>query len=381
MMSKPFQILGALALLAWTGVGAFMWMEVKNHLTVTIEETSDGQSDEAALLADRMAALSDDLDSLIAALDGNFALVGQAIGQGATDQAVRSAVIEQRLEQLEAALPDALQARETASALRVSLAQVETILRLANEQAAVQTNAALVLHEGDSRIEPDDAALTDIPAPADPLEEPPAVAEATEPAAPAATKTSFLAFKLPSRDFQFDGEQTFEILGDLSRVGFDAKSTLHDFSGVSNLVSGNFRVDLAHPDRGLSGSVSVKTKSLSTDLEGRDEAMLEHLGAEEHPTLQFVFESFAASSVDAEARTLAGTVTGQMTINGTTKTLEMKITAHVDESRRLVVEGEVPLSRADYNVHVPGKLGLISTDDEVRIWIHLRSRAKAEKAR
>ena len=212
--------------------------------------------------------------------------------------------------------------------------------------------------------------------PASVVEEP---AVAVKPPVAKPRKSSFLAFNLPSRDFQFEGEQNFEVLGDLSRVGFDAKSTLHDFSGVSNKVSGSFRIDLAHPDKGISGSIAVVTDSLDTGLDGRDKAMLEHLGSEEYPEIKYVFESFTASSVDSKAQTVKGTVKGKMTIHGTTKPLEMEIAAHVDESRRLVIEGEVPLSREDYNVHVPGKLGVISTDDEVRIWIHLRSRAKAVK--
>lgn len=369
MMSKTLRVFGAFALLAWTVVGLVMWMEVKSNVTVTIEETDADRSDEASLLADRMSALSTDLDQLVEALQDNFALVAAAIGDGANQTAVRAAVIEERLAEVERAIPHALQARETAGALSTALAQLHAMRALAAESPAQRLPAP-------SGAASPEALAGQAPEEATALQEEPE-AQAAAPIAPPAP-TSFLAFKLPSRDFQFAGTQTFEVLGDLSRVGFDAKSTLHDFSGVSNKVSGSFKVDLAHATDGISGQISIRTKSLDTGLEGRDEAMLEHLNSEQNPNIAFAFESFALDSMDQDAQTLAGTIRGKMTINGTTQALAMKIEAHVDESRRLVVEGEAPLSRADYNVQIPGKLGVISTEDEVRIWIHLRSRAKSE---
>ena len=369
MMSKTLQALGALALLAWTATGLVLWMEVKSNVTVTVEETNSDQSNESALLAERMSMLSGDLDELVMALEGNFALVARAIGDGANQNAVRAAVIEERLADLEQALPHALEARETAGALSTALAQVEAMRALPVGQAgpAAQEHSdtpQLAVAEISSPEPEEPAAIEQKPEPR--------VVEESTPAPP----TSFLAFKLPSRDFQFEGTQNFEVLGDLSRVGFDAKSTLHDFSGVSNNVSGNFKVDLARPEDGISGKVAIRTKSLDTGLEGRDEAMLEHLNSEQNPNIEFVFESFKLGSMDRKAKQLDGTISGKMTINGTTQSLAMKVKVHVDESRRLVVEGEAPLSRADYNVEIPGKLGVISTEDEVRIWIHLRSRAK-----
>lgn len=372
MMSKTLQALGALALLAWTATGLVLWMEVKSNVTVTVEESSSDQSNESALLAERMSMLSDDLDELVEALEGNFALVARAIGDGANQNAVRAAVIEERLADLEQALPHALEARETAGALSTALAQVEAMRALPVGQAGPAAPASqehrdtpqLAVAETSSPEPKERAVIEQEP-------DPRAIEEST-PAPPA----SFLAFKLPSRDFQFEGTQSFEVLGDLSRVGFDAKSTLHDFSGVSNNVSGSFKVDLAKPADGISGKIAIRTNSLDTGLEGRDEAMLEHLNSEQNPNIAFVFESFELGSMDREAKQLEGTVNGKMTINGTTQSLAMKVKVHVDESRRLVVEGEAPLSRADYNVEIPGKLGVISTEDEVRIWIHLRSRAK-----
>ena len=54
----------------------------------------------------------------------------------------------------------------------------------------------------------------------------------------------------------------------------------------------------------------------------------------------------------------------------------MEVRARVDEARRLVVEGEMPLDLEDYGVPVPNQLGVVSMDPEVRVWVFLRARAR-----
>ncbi len=383
MTNKTFQVLGSLALGAWTITGAIFWMETKDHITLTVQETSESTSDEAALLAERMNLISTDMDALAKALENNLTLVATAIAEEGDARAVRSAVIEERLGRLEQALPHALRAREAAGALDSALTQVQA-LNSALLRAA-ESGAPKVQEVHGQPVEPKLERLERTETPSVPEFSDPGPVAVEQPAlelppqpASAPAKRSFLSFNLPSRDFNFVGLQSFEILGELSRVGFDAKSTLHDFTGVSNRVTGHFNVDLAHPNEGLVGQVSIQSKSLATGLQGRDEAMWEHLGEQDHPAIQYTLEGFESSAIDLEAKTLEGTARGQMSINGVTKPFTMTLRAHVDESRRLVIEGEGPLSRADYNVHIPDKaLGAISTEDEVRLWIHLRSRAKA----
>ena len=59
-----------------------------------------------------------------------------------------------------------------------------------------------------------------------------------------------------------------------------------------------------------------------------------------------------------------------------TREIEVPIQARVDESRRLVLEGEWPLLLSDYGVPIPNQLGVVSVEDEVRVWLRLRSRAQ-----
>jgi polyisoprenoid-binding protein YceI len=369
MIKRGLQLVGAFSLLAWTAVGAAAWMQVGEHVQVRISEGSEESGERDQLLVDRVATLSADLDALIAALESNLGQIAEAIAAEQTESAVEFALTRERLAALESALPSALQARETAGALSATLARLEAL-------ASVEHSSIPMAIEPPVRFDAaPESAPTEVPSAETAVE----VAVATEPAAPVGEhKRSFLAFDLPSRDFHFDGRQRFEILGDLSRVGFDAKSTLHDFSGVSNDVSGAFSVDLAKPEDGISGSIAIHVESLSTGLDGRDEAMLEHLHSDEFDQIRFEPKSFVTARSDSSKLELEGTVLGRLTIHGVMREIEVPMQAKVDDSRRLMLEGEFPLLLSDYEVPVPNQLGVVSMKDEVRVWLRLRSRARAE---
>jgi polyisoprenoid-binding protein YceI len=364
-MKNALQGIGIVALLAWTGLGALAWSRAREGVEVVIQEAGSADSGELALLADRVELLSTDLDRLVESLSGNFEMLAEALESGTQSEMTRSALLEQRLTQLEAALPHALHARETAGALDRALARLETLDgstappgRTVLEQPTGEPASPVPSGREASGLEDGSAPVT-----------PEAVAP----------KRSFLAFQIPSRDFQFEGRQRFEILGELSRVGFDAKSTLHDFTGISNQVSGSFRVDLADPGSGIEGAIRVATSSLNSGLDGRDEAMLEHLDATKFSELLFEPTRFSADVLSADTQVVEGTITGMLTLRGSTREVAMQVKAHVDDSRRLVIEGEMPLVLDDYQIPVPSKLGVISMEKQVRVWINLRARARAQE--
>jgi hypothetical protein len=58
----------------------------------------------------------------------------------------------------------------------------------------------------------------------------------------------------------------------------------------------------------------------------------------------------------------------------------MPVRLAVDASRRLVIEGEMALRLTDHGIEVPSKLGLISMQDEVKVWIALRARPLAKES-
>lgn len=360
-------------MLAWTATGLVAWSQVKSKLHITVQEDEQQGDDRLALLGDRIEILSGDLDVLVKALGGNFELLAQALASEGERSAVEAAVTAERLAVLERALPSALQAREAAGGLQATLRQLQAlVLQLESaERVGPLPPAPLPIVEEQvelaSAVEPESEPVPEVQV---------AVQEQAKP-----SRGSFLAFSLPDRDFQFEGDQHFEILTDLSRVGFDAKTTLHDFTGISEKVSGSFDVDLAHPEEGLHGEVRVRAESLLTGLEGRDEAMLEHLQAEQNPDIVFELLKLRMPQVDASKRSVSGELHGRMSIRGKTVAVSIPVSVLVDDARRLVIEGEAPLHLPDFDIPVPNKLGVITMEEDVNVWVRLRARARAQEAR
>ncbi len=215
--------------------------------------------------------------------------------------------------------------------------------------------------------------------------EPAVVAREPEPAvvAPSADRPveggghRFLAFRLPSSGFAFDAPRRFVLSSDLSRVGFDAKSTLHDFSGTTSSVRGELATCLARPQESCTGRIVVSALGLTTGEPDRDANMRETLAAADHPELTFEIVGFRARSVDPLAQTLEGDALGRMEVRGVLHDVSMPVRASVDPSKRLVVEGETRIHLPDFGVPVPSKFGLIRMEPDVRVWISLRFRAVA----
>jgi hypothetical protein len=58
----------------------------------------------------------------------------------------------------------------------------------------------------------------------------------------------------------------------------------------------------------------------------------------------------------------------------------MPVHIRVDPQQRVVIEGQLPLRLSDYEVPVPNQVGLISMEDEVKVWIALRARSAGGKS-
>jgi polyisoprenoid-binding protein YceI len=391
-MSRLLQIVGALALFAWTAAGVGAWALTKEQVQVTIADgaaAARDAEDPTAALAERIGGLEEDIRALAAALGANLQVLDENLGNAA---AARDAALREQLADRAAA------AQRQDVATRAALADARRAIDALREEfraaAAAHPPTAAVLAAGSDpgpdAAPPAPASGTELPPTAEPGD--PAVAAEADPAPhpdpgsevePAAPpqKKSFLAFRLPSDSFRFEGPRGWQIIPSLSRVGFDAKSTLHDFTGATTKVEGSIRTDLAAPDRGSEGSIRADAAALDTGLDDRNLAMREHLSTAEHPRIEFRLESFEVGEVDAAGMSVQGTATGRMSIRGVTRDFAMPVRMQVDASRRLKIDGEAGLRMSDYGVVVPSKLGMISVTDEVRVWIALRARPEAGEVR
>lgn len=374
MTGKLLQALGALFVLGLVGgaVGGLMVLKDRIKVVVAADDAGATGPDPIALLRDDVRQMASDTAEWQQGVGRNFEQLGTALEERAT-----------------ARHEDVHQLRAELAALREALATLTrehaaTKALVAGLPAAVAAAAPAVA-----------ANATGLPAAAAPAEPvavatgpSPAVAPAPEPAviappaaaAPAAKpKGGFLTFSVPTTKFRFDEAQDYALVPDLCSVGFDAKSTLHDFTGRTGAVRGGFRADFDEADATWSGEIVCQAATLVTGVEGRDDNMRDHLDTKNHAEIRFRLDHFKAApdGLDEANQKVRGEVSGTMTIRGQSKPFTMPVAVEVDAQKRVVVTGQAPLKLSDYGVPVPSQLGLINMQDEVVVWIALRARAAA----
>jgi len=380
MVRKLLSWLGGLFVLALCASAVFALVVVKDRirLVVQLDQTAAGP-DPAALLRDDVAMLQRDLGELRTALGGNFERLGTALEERAE---TRHAAAQQEVQQLARAVASLQQGQDGLQAVSARLlAKADAIERdvagvaatVARSAAAAAADAAAIpspLAEPPKPAEPQPVAVPPVEAAPAPVP-----ATATPGSQPAAKKGSFLSFSVPTAKFEFDQPHDYVLVPELCRVGFDAKSTLHDFTGVTSKVKGQFHADFDDPSGAWTGEVECEAKTLVTGVDGRDTSMQEHLDTAQHPQIRFAIGKFEPGAVDAAKQMADGTIVGTMTIRGQTRDVRMPVKISVDASRRVVVEGQMPLKISDYGVPVPSQLGgTITMQDEVSVWIALRAR-------
>ena len=364
MTGKLLQAIGVLTILGLIGAAIAGFVILKDRVRVVV------QSDETELGPDPTALLRDDVQVLSASVDA----LGQAIAQNFEQLA---GGLEQGAERRH---DDVRQLSQQVSPLSDRLRRLEDSVQqlqqaLANGRPQPEPIAANPT--GGESSSPSER----LPATTEPDNANPAVNREPAPKQAAQPGTGFLSFTLPSTKLAFDQLQDYTLLPRLCRVGFDAKSTLHDFTGVTSDVSGAFTADFDDPAGAWQGAVVATAAELRTGVDGRDKNMREHLSVDAHPQIRFAIDRFepAANGVDVARKKVRGNITGKMTIRGATRPLTMPIEVEVDPQQRVVIKGQTKLLLSDYDVPVPNQLGVIGMEDEVVIWIALRARAQKGK--
>jgi polyisoprenoid-binding protein YceI len=360
MGSKLLEGVGVLAILGLVGgsIAALAIVKERVHVTIAAEEAAAQRGpDPLELLRADVGVIGSDVAAFNDSLGARFQELHDALEVSANE---REKALTARITALEAKL----------AAMQVSAAQSDAAFAAAiKAQGEALANAKVATPIPELVIAP--------PAPVE-VTPPAAVAVAAEPAESSAPSTApkkgFLGFQLPSASFAFDQRQKFMILPALSRVGFDAKSTLHDFSGVTTKVDGSFSVNLAKAGDKPLGTITAESSSLDTGLADRDKDMRKSLGVEQFKSLEFQWTAFEPGAVDAKAMTLSGNAKGKLTIRGVSKEVSMPVKVSVDASKRVAIEGELKIKLSEYGVVPPSQLGVIKVEDEVKVWIALRAR-------
>jgi len=380
-LSRSLQYFGVAALAALVIGSAIALNVVKGRIQVVVSEAEDAAQrgpDPLELLRADLAELRAEIARGDELLPQHLQTVHDSLSGDATtrESAVRQelAALRTQLANVEARLETSARSNEAARAqTEATLQRFATALN--DLSTAIAANAAQAAER--ARVE----VVAVVPVEVAPVEVAPVAVAPVEPTPapveppPADTaKKGFLSFKVPEKGFRFDARQRLAIVPSLSRVGFDAKSTLHDFSGVTQKVEGELVVDLSKPGDAPKGRISVECASLDTGLADRDEGMRELLESEKQKQITFTWSAFEAQSVDTAKQLVQGTVRGKLAIRGVERELAMPVKVSVDASKRVGIEGEARIKLTDFGIEPPSQLGMIEVEDELRLWISLRAR-------
>lgn len=380
MTSKLLQVIGVITVLGLVAGSIAGFGILKDRVRVVVEaDDADLGPDPTALLRDDVQSLAGNLLVLQQAVASNFEQLASGLEAGAEARHEDVRQLLQTVKQVQSRL-DALglsMARVQAKVDALQIAPATAAVSEAQRPVAVEQQPSPVVAPAEEEPPAEEPPAEESPAEESPAEESPAE---KAPAEKATKKRGFLSFSLPSTRLAFDEPQTYSLLSKLCRVGFDAKSTLHDFTGVTSAVTGSFRADFDDREGLCKGTVVVAVGTLKTGVEDRDTNMWEYLDQKNHPEIRFAIERFEAAEagVDVAAGKATGEVFGKMTIRGKTLDLRMPVKIEVDPQQRVVITGQQKLKLSDYGVPVPSQLGVINMEDEVVVWIALRARAQAE---
>ena len=154
------------------------------------------------------------------------------------------------------------------------------------------------------------------------------------------------------------GEQTFHFNDEMGRnqATFFSHAPFEDITGLSNEVNGWVSFDIQDVKNTLTGEVFIKTASIKTGIENRDEHLRtsEWLNAEAYPNISFVIKEIEAINNDFSNK-LRLTVLGDFTVRGVTKQEYSDVTMEYLEESELTITrmpGDLLGVKAKFNINL-----------------------------
>ena len=160
----------------------------------------------------------------------------------------------------------------------------------------------------------------------------------------------FLINKFGIETFHFNDNQ------DRNQATFFSHAPFEDITGLSNEVSGWVSFDIQNVKNTLTGEVIIKTASLKTGIEARDEHLSssEWLNAEAYPNLTFVIKEIEMISNETGNK-LRLSVLGDFTVRGVTKQIYSDVTIEYLEESELTktrMPGDLLGVKAKFNINL-----------------------------
>jgi polyisoprenoid-binding protein YceI len=128
------------------------------------------------------------------------------------------------------------------------------------------------------------------------------------------------------------------------RLSFDGKSTLGDFTGITDSVLGHMTGGALREVRGW---VEAPVRTLKTGNNRRDRDLVKTMEADIYPTIRFVLEGVEPQSPEADSMSVQ--LTGQFVIHGVSRS--QRIAAQIRRTEAGIrVTATFPMNLNDYRI-------------------------------
>lgn len=162
-----------------------------------------------------------------------------------------------------------------------------------------------------------------------------------------------------------------------TRFYVDGTSTLHKWSCTVKGVTGNFEADsgiLTEPKTGMKftmGNLVIPVENMdSGEGKGMNRKIYGALNSKKYPNITFALTSASVATVSDTAFTLQ--TTGNLTISGTTKTIDLVVSGKKQTDGSVLFTGQRQMKMSDFGIKPPSAmLGAIRSGDEITIRFNL----------
>ena len=180
----------------------------------------------------------------------------------------------------------------------------------------------------------------------------------------------------------------FRISQDESQVEYNIYELLNGADktvvGTTSEVAGDILVNLSDLSQTTLGEISINARTFATDEERRDNSVARFILQSESDANEFItFVPTTISGLEGSASvgdTLTFTVTGDLTIAGTTQAVTFDVTAAMDTADTLTGSAETTVLRSDFNLSIPNVPFVANVGDEVTLKLNFTANAVTEAA-
>jgi len=163
-------------------------------------------------------------------------------------------------------------------------------------------------------------------------------------------KLKFLAMGLLATPLAWAAPESYKIDDTHSFANWSIRHIVGKTTGTFTGIKGTLMLDPANPNTG-NADVTVNLYSLDSGHRERDTHLLtgDFLDANKYPNMRFVSSGFRSTGKDT------GVMTGQLTLHGATRTVEIpyKVLGFAADpwgNQRAAFEGKFTLNRGDYGI-------------------------------